>query len=122
MLFLEFLPRLHHFKRESSIWAWKRRPFPKAIFSLTVGEQESIFLVNYSYLFLVNQQPAPWPSGVADEKEFPEGAHTKTRGNFYSEGGLTLMNEPTINCPNCKVEIMPIDSLAAPKADSEGVS
>ena len=34
--------------------------------------------MNYSYLFLVNQQSAPWPSGVEDEKEFPEGAHTKT--------------------------------------------
>jgi hypothetical protein len=33
-------------------------------------------LINYSYLFLVNQQSAPWPSGVEGEKEFPEGAHT----------------------------------------------
>ncbi len=30
-------------------------------------------MVNYSYLFLVNQQPTLWPSGVEDEKEFPEG-------------------------------------------------
>ena len=36
------------------------------------------FLVNYSCPFLVNQQPALWPSGVEDEKEFPESAHAKT--------------------------------------------
>jgi len=23
----------------------------------------------------MNQKPAPWPSGVGDEKEFPEGTH-----------------------------------------------
>jgi hypothetical protein len=33
-------------------------------------------LINYSYFFLLNQQSAPWPSGVEDEKEFPEGART----------------------------------------------
>jgi hypothetical protein len=75
MLFLGFFPRMQNFKRKSSFWVWKPRPFPKANFPLTVGEQESIFLINYSYLFLVNQQSAPWPSGVEDEKEFPEGAH-----------------------------------------------
>ena len=34
-------------------------------------------MINHSDLSMVNQQPALWPSGVDDEKEFPEGAHTK---------------------------------------------
>ena len=37
-----------------------------------------VFWVSYSHLFLINQQPALWPSGAEYEKEFLEGAHTKT--------------------------------------------
>ena len=42
MLFLGFSFGMQQFNCKSSIWAWKPRLFLKAIFSLTIGEQESI--------------------------------------------------------------------------------
>jgi len=56
----------------------KTEAISKANFPLDCQWRGEYFLVNYSSLFLVNQQPALWPSGVEDEKEFPEGAHAKT--------------------------------------------
>ena len=54
----------------------------KGNFVLDCRSMEEYFVINYSYLFLVNQQSAPWPSGVEDEKEFPEGSHTKFPWDF----------------------------------------
>jgi hypothetical protein len=56
----------------------KNKAISEANFLLDCRWIGEYFLINYSYLFLVNQQPAPWPPGGEDEKEFPEGAHTKT--------------------------------------------
>jgi hypothetical protein len=48
-----------------------------------------LFLPNYFYLFLVNQQSALWPSGVKDKKEFLGGAIQRLEGNFYSLGAIS---------------------------------
>jgi hypothetical protein len=50
-------------------------------------------LVNYAHLFLINQQPAPWPSGVEHENALPEGLFLEADKALRTLGNLIQPQE-----------------------------
>ena len=81
-LVFRVLSKNARFQMQSLNLDLKTKTFFKANFLLDCRWIGEFLWVSYFHLFLINQQPALWPSGVDDEKEFPEVADTKTREDF----------------------------------------
>ena len=65
------------------------KTIPKGNFLLDCRRTEEYLLINYSYLFPVNQRPDPSPSGVEHEKDFRKVPIQRLEGNLYSFAAIS---------------------------------
>jgi len=93
-VFLEFSLRICYFKRKSLILSSEREQLVEGKFLLTIHSHKSIFQLSFVATTTYTEQLNPQPSGGCDENDFPEGAPTRPRGNFYLGDGSYTTPKP----------------------------